>query len=172
MREGAGSGRPGQMMSMALETVYQGLTFSRAVAFLRHRAQRHAYSAKMGFGEGVRERLPSMPFDDIYEPNVFHASLNSDRVIFIENARDPKFAVKLPAWWKATLVQARSFVVLPLQVNGQPVGFIYGDWDDSFPPIQLSPTEFSLLNDLRALVVEAVERRSQAAVAAAPAAGG
>jgi len=170
MRDAGSGASPGQMMSMALETVYQGLTFSRAVAFLRNRRE-HRYSAKMGFGDGVRELLPVMNFDDTYEPNVFHASLGSDRVIFIENARDPKFAVKLPAWWKASLVQARSFVVLPLQVNGQPVGFIYGDWDDSFPPIQLSQTEFSLLNDLRALVVDAVERRSQAAVASVTPAG-
>lgn len=40
-----------------------------------------------------------------------------------------------------------------------PAGFLYGDWDDSFPPIQLSQTEFSLLNDMRMLVVRAVERR-------------
>jgi transcriptional regulator with GAF, ATPase, and Fis domain len=105
--------------------------------------------------------MGEMVFDDAYEPNVFHAALNSDRVIFIENARDPKFAAKLPAWWKATLSEARSFVILPLQSNMQPAGFIYGDWDESFPPIQLSQIEFALLNDMRALVVKSVERRHQ-----------
>lgn len=40
-----------------------------------------------------------------------------------------------------------------------PAGFIYGDWDDSFPPIALGQTEFALLNDVRALVVQVVERR-------------
>jgi HD-like signal output (HDOD) protein len=158
MRDFVGAASPGQMVSMALETVFQGLTFSRAVAFLRNRRER-SYVAKMGFGEGVRELLPAMAFADAYEPNVFHAALNSDRVIFIENARDPKFAAKLPAWWKATLPEARSFVILPLCTNGQPAGFIYGDWDDSFPPIALSQTEFTLLNDVRALVVRAVERK-------------
>jgi hypothetical protein len=100
-----------------------------------------------------------MTFDDAYEPNVFHAALNSDRVIFIENAHDAKFAAKLPLWWKSSLSEARSFVILPLSANGQPAGFLYGDWDDSFPPISLSATEFSLLNDMRAMVVRAVERR-------------
>ena len=169
MRDIGPGATPGQMMSMALETVYHGLTFSRAVAFLRNRRE-HRYVAKMGFGDGVRELLPALTFDDSYTPNVFHASLGSDRVIFIENARDPKFALKLPAWWRDSLAQARSFVVLPLQLNGQPVGFIYGDWDDSFPPIQLSQTEFSLLNDLRALVVVAVERKAVPAAWPAPAA--
>ena len=161
MRDVMGTASPGQMLTMALETVYQGLTFSRAVAFLRNRRE-HKYSAKMGFGEGVKEFIPAMSFDDAYEPNVFHASLGSDRVIFIENARDPKFAAKLPEWWKTTLADARAFVILPLCTNGQPAGFIYGDWDESFPAIALSQTEFSLLNDLRALVVKTVERRQQA----------
>lgn len=160
MRDVAASASPGQMMSMALETVYQGLSFSRAVAFLRNRRS-HMYLARMGFGDGVTELLPQMAFDDQYQPNVFHAALGSDRVIFIENAKDPKFAAKLPIWWKASLSNARSFVVLPLCANGQPAGFIYGDWDESFPPIELNQTEFALLNDLRALVVKAVERRQK-----------
>jgi HD-like signal output (HDOD) protein len=166
MRDVVSTASPGQMMSMALETVYQGLTFSRAVAFLRSRRD-SKYAAKMGFGDGVKELIPSMIFDDAYEPNVFHAALNSDRVIFIENARDPKFAAKLPVWWKSSLSAARSFVILPLCTNGQPAGFIYGDWDESFPAIQLNQTEFSLLNDLRALVVKTVERRQQIEVVAA-----
>jgi HD-like signal output (HDOD) protein len=154
------SASPGQMMSMALETVYKGLDFSRAVAFLRNRRD-NRYAAKMGFGDGVRELLASMTFSDAYEPNVFHAALNSDRVIFIENAKDPKFEAKLPQWWKDSLSGARSFVILPLSTAGQPAGFIYGDWDESFPAIQLNQTEFALLNDLRALVVKTVERRLQ-----------
>jgi hypothetical protein len=60
-------------------------------------------------------------------------------------------------------------VILPLCTGGQPAGFIYGDWDDTFPSIQLNQTEFSLLNDLRALVVKTVERRHQIEVAAAAA---
>jgi transcriptional regulator with GAF, ATPase, and Fis domain len=148
------------MVSAALEIVYKALDFSRAVAFVRNRRDGR-YSAKMCFGDSVKEFMPEMAFDDAYEPNVFHAALNSDRVIFIENARDAKFASKLPQWWKGTLATARSFVILPLSANGQPAGFIYGDWDESFPPIQLSQTEFGLLNDMRALVVKAVERRHQ-----------
>jgi HD-like signal output (HDOD) protein len=160
MRDMVSSASPGQMVSTALETLYQGLTFSRTVAFLRNRRERN-YAAKLGFGEGVEERMPLMEFDDAYQPNVFHAALNSDRVIFIENARDPAFAAKLPAWWKFTLSDARSFLVLPLSANGQPAGFIYGDWDGSFPPIQLTQDEFALLNELRSLVVRVVERRQR-----------
>ena len=160
MRDMVASASPGQMVSAALETVYKGLDFSRAVAFVRNRRE-NRYAARMCFCALPKEQLAAMAFDDAYEPNVFHAALNSDRVIFIEHARDPKFAAKLPQWWREGLAEARSFVILPLSANGQPAGFLYGDWDETFPPIQLSQTEFALLNDLRALVVSAIERRHQ-----------
>jgi hypothetical protein len=52
-------------------------------------------------------------------------------------------------------------VIIPLCTHGEPVGFIYGDWDDRFPSVYLSQPEFSLLNEMRALVVQTVERRQQ-----------
>ena len=160
MRGALAAASPGQMVTMALETLHQGFDFSRAVAFVRSHKE-HKYAARISLGEGVKALQPLMEFGEAYEPNVFHAALNSDRVIFIENARDPKFAAKLPAWWKATLSDARSFMILPLSSNGQPTGFIYGDWDASFPPLQLSQTEFGLINDIRALLVKSVEMRLQ-----------
>lgn len=158
MRDAVAHASPGQMISMALETVYQGLAFSRAIAFLRNRRE-HQFVARIGFGEGVKPLLPTLTFDDAYAPNVFHAALASDRVIFIENALDPAFAAKLPPWWKASLAGARSFVVVPLCTGAQAAGFIYGDWDASYPAITLDQAEFGLLNDVRALVVKAIERR-------------
>ena len=160
MRDAGPNATAGQMISMALETMHNGLSFTRSFAFLRNRRD-GKYSARIGFGDNAKALLPNLIFDDVYEPNVFHAALGSDRVIFIENARDAKFAVKLPGWWKGTLSEARCFVVIPLCAHGQPAGFIYGDWDDSFPSVILSQTEFALLNDLRGLVVRTVERRHQ-----------
>lgn len=164
MRDAGIKVNPGQMMSMALETIYQGLSFTRAFAFLRNRRE-GKYQARMGFGEGAKGLIPNLSFGDAYEADVFHAALSADRVIFIENARDPAFAAKLPGWWCGTLSEARCFVIIPMTMNGQPVGFIYGDWDDTFPSISLSQSEFALLNDLRALVVGSLERRAQTELA-------
>ena len=161
MRNVPESASPGQMMSMALETLYQGLGLARAVGFLRNRRE-HKYAAKMGFGAGVRLLIPKMTFVDRYQPNVFHAALGHDRVVFIENTRDPDFSHRLPAWWKASLSNARSFVILPLCRNGEPVGFIYGDWDDEMYQMPLDHGQFAQLNELRKLVLDALERRQQA----------
>jgi len=165
MRDVLANATPGQMMSMAIETAYHGLSFTRAFGFLRSRRD-NRYSARIGLGDGAKAMLPALAFEDVYEPNVFFAALGSDRVIFIENARDPKFSSKLPAWWKSALPEARCFVIIPLCTHGEPVGFIYGDWDDRFPSVFLNQTEFGLLNDLRALVVKTVERRQQMEVVA------
>jgi HD-like signal output (HDOD) protein len=160
IRDAGDGASPGQMMSMAIESAYHGLSFTRAFGFLRSRREGR-YSARIGLGDHAKVLLPDLSFDDAYEANVFFAALGSDRVIFIENARDPKFSSKLPAWWKASLSEARCFVIIPLCTHGEPVGFIYGEWDDRYPSVYLSQTEFSLLNDVRGLVVKTVERRQK-----------
>jgi hypothetical protein len=132
MRDAAATATPGQMMSMALETATTACR-SRAPSASCATAARAATRAKIGLGDRRQDAVPKLAFDDAYEPNVFFAALGSDRVIFIENARDPKFSSKLPGWWKGALSEARCFVIIPLCTNGEPVGFIYGDWDDRFP---------------------------------------
>ncbi len=163
MRDALGTASPSQMMAMALETVYQGLDLKRAIAFL-HSHKEAQYAAKMGFGASVQALIPHMVFDDAYHPDVFKTALSNDKLIFIENAQDPEFSAKLPHWWKSTLASARSFIILPITLNHHPTAFIYGDWGDVMPTMSLEVAEFKLLNELRALVVQALERRRQAAV--------
>lgn len=149
-----------QILTMALETVYQGLGFSRAIAFLRNQ-ERQQYSARMCFGDGVQELLPHLVFGDAYQPDVFHASLANEKMIFVENAREPAFLNKVPRWWRDALPTVRSFMVLPLTVNRQPIGFIYGDWDISRPAARIEQPEIVHLNELRMLVMRAFELRRQ-----------
>jgi HD-like signal output (HDOD) protein len=160
MRDALQSVSSVQLMSMALETVYQGLAFSRTVAFLRNQ-ERGQYAANMYLGEGVQELLPRLVFDDAYQPDVFHAALANDKMIFVENAQDPAFVNKVPRWWREALPTVRSFMVLPLTLNRRPVGFIYGDWDLSKPPSKIESAEVAPLNELRMLVMRALEQRRQ-----------
>lgn len=160
MRGAAQSASTRQLMTMALEAVYQGLGLSRAIAFLRSHEEAK-YIARMCFGENLQELLPCLMFDDAYQPDVFHAALANDKILFVENAQDPAFTSKLPRWWRDTLPTARSFMVLPLTVNRHSVGFIYGDWDGSRSCMKLEPAEILPLDELRALMVQAVEQRRQ-----------
>jgi HD-like signal output (HDOD) protein len=152
------SASPGQLMTIALETVYQGLGLTRAVAFLRNHDE-GKYTARMGFGDGTQELLPRLLFNEAYEPDVFHAALANDKMIFVEDARTPGFLNKLPRWWRDNLPTSRSFVVLPLMLHFHPIGFLYGDWDEFSPDFKIAPDEVMLLDELRALMVKAVEHR-------------
>jgi HD-like signal output (HDOD) protein len=154
------SANASQIMSMALETVYQGLGFTRVIAFMRD-AERSSYVAQMCLGEGGQDLLPRLVFSDAYQPDVFHAALANDKMIFVENALDPAFANKVPRWWRDALPTVRSFTVLPLTVNHRAVGFIYGDWDHSKPPARIEQAEIGPLNEIRTLVVRIIEQRRQ-----------
>jgi HD-like signal output (HDOD) protein len=147
-----------QLMSMALETVYQGLGFSRAVVFLRD-PKKAEYKAQMCFGEGVQELLPRLAFGDAYQPDVFHAALANDKMIFVGDAQNVEFINKVPRWWKEALPTVRSFMVLPLTMNRQPLGFLYGDWDMSRPTEKIEQDEITPLNELRILIAGTLEQR-------------
>jgi HD-like signal output (HDOD) protein len=158
IREATQNASTAQLLTMALETVFKGLGFSRAIAFQRN-SERNQYLARMCFGEGMQEMLGKLSFPDAYQPDVFHAALANDKMVFVENAQDPAFAGKLPRWWKGSLSGARSFMILPLTIKRNPIGFIYGDWDLSLPPSKIDAAEVVPLNDLRALLVAAIEQR-------------
>ena len=81
-------------------------------------------------------------------------------MIFVDNAQDPAFNSKLPRWWRDTVpASVHSFMVLPLTVNRKPAGFLYGDWDGEKSVARLEPSETVPLNELRALMVQALEQR-------------
>jgi HD-like signal output (HDOD) protein len=147
-----------QLMTMALETVFKGLGLSRAVAFVRN-TERHVYLVRLGFGEGTHDLIDNLTFPDAYQPDVFHAALANDKMIFIENAHATAFASKLPRWWKGALFDARGFMVLPMAVGRNPVGFIYGDWDLTVPPAKIEATEIAPLDELRHLLVTVIDQR-------------
>jgi HD-like signal output (HDOD) protein len=151
MRRVAPSITTSQLMTMALETIFQNLKLTRAVAFLRNRKD-GKYVAGMCFGADVQALASRLVFSDAYQPDVFHAALANDKMVCVKDASDPAFRAKLPRWWKDSFPAVRSFIVLPLTVNRHPVGFIYGDWNDA-APVALAQSEIQALNELRSLVM-------------------
>ena len=151
MRKVAASITTSQLMTIALETIFQHLKLTRTVAFLRNRKD-GKYVAGMCFGVDMQPLAPRLAFSDAYQPDVFHAALANDKMVCVKDASDPAFRAKLPRWWKDAFPAVRSFIVLPLTVNRHPVGFIYGDWDDA-APVELAQSEIVALNELRSLVM-------------------
>jgi HD-like signal output (HDOD) protein len=159
MKEMTSGANSGQMLAMALETVYKGLGLSRAISFLHHPLDAK-HVPRLFLGEDLQELLPKIEFSSAYQPDVFHAALANDKIVLVENPKLPNFASKLPRWWKESLgVGASSFIVLPLTIKRQSVGFIYGDWDKTFLISQIASNEVAALDELRAMVGLSVEQR-------------
>jgi HD-like signal output (HDOD) protein len=152
------SANSGQMVTMALETLYKGLGLSHAIAFLRSPDQTR-YLPRLCLGEGTQELIPHLVFNSAYQPDVFHASLANDKIIFVEQAQAPNFVSKLPRWWRDHFPATRSFIVLPLTLKRQSIGFLYGDWDQSLPEFKRETLEISALETLRSMVAQAIEER-------------
>jgi HD-like signal output (HDOD) protein len=155
LRGAAMNANASQRMTIALETVYKGLGLSRAMVFSRN-VEETRYAARMHFGCLNPELMVRLVLGDAYEPDVFHAALANDKMIFVQNPHAPGFATKLPAWWMENLRSAQSFIVLPLMVNHHAVGFIYGDWDETAPKISITPAEIGLLDELRMRAVQGI----------------
>jgi HD-like signal output (HDOD) protein len=152
------SANSGQMVTMALETLYKGLGLSRAIAFLRSPDQTR-YLPRPCLGEGTQELIPHLSFNSAYQPDVFHAALANDKIIFVEQAQAPNFVSKLPRWWRDNFVTTRSFIVLPLTLKRQSIGFMYGDWDQTLPEFKRETLEIAALETLRSMVARAIEER-------------
>lgn len=160
LRDVLDSASMSQLMTMALETVYQGLELSRAIFFLHNRNEAK-YFARMGFGDQLPKLLPKLIFNEAYQPDVFHTALAHDQVVFVRDSRAPSFTSQLPRWWRETLSTAQEFVILPLTMNRCPLGFIYGDRDQARTVCGLDAAELLPLNELRALMTGVIAQRRQ-----------
>jgi HD-like signal output (HDOD) protein len=145
-----------QLMILALEVLFKSLGFSHGALFQRI-PKEGRYQARMCLGGKLQDIAARLTFEDAYQPDVFHAALANDKMIFVENARDPAFINKLPRWWKDALPTTRSFVVMPLTINLSPIGFLYGDWDISVAASKVEAAEVVPMNELRALLVRALQ---------------
>jgi HD-like signal output (HDOD) protein len=134
-------------LALASETVLHGLSFTRTAVFVRH--GNGMFKAHMAFGPKMDEALPTLSFSTAIEPDVFHLAIANPVGIFIENARDPKMLARLPAWFKRTFHDARSFVLLPvIGENQATAGLLYGDWSIANEPRRISQAEMAALNEL------------------------
>ncbi len=155
LREAAGNLSLVQQLTMALEVIYKGLGLTRAIVF-SHNADEARYAARMHFGNCSPDLIMRLVLGDAYAPDVFHAALATDKMIFVADPHESAFSNRLPSWWMENLGSAHSFIVLPLMVNHHSVGFVYGDWDRAVPKVTIDPAEIGLLNELRVLAIQGI----------------
>lgn len=148
LREAAKTSSTGQLISLTLESLHQNFGFSHSFAFARV-ADPAQFVAKIGFGQDAKALMPALAFAAAYEPHVFHAALSRDMAIYIEDAQAPSMSDKTPRGWRDTMGGTRSFLLVPLTMQGRPFGLLVGAWDARAGGSRITAEEMAPVNEMR-----------------------
>ncbi len=143
------------VLRITLETMYRAMGFERVLLCLKD-PKSGSMAGRFGFGADTNDlaRLFRIPLSD--SPNVFQLAIAKGVDIIITDVDDPKIADKIPPWYRK-LVIARTFVLFPLLIKGNPVALIYCDRDKP-GSIVIPERELSLLKTLRNQAVLAIKQ--------------
>lgn len=143
------------LLRMILETMYRAMGFDHVLLCIRD-ARTNRMTARFGFGPRLTEAIKRFQFDLADTGNIFSVSLARGADMLISDANDPKIAERLPRWHGDAL-GAKTFIVLPLVLRGQPVAMIYADAPKP-GDIAISDKELGLLRTLRNQAVLAIKQ--------------
>lgn len=159
LREAAKASSTGQLITLALESLHQNFGFSHSFAFARV-TEPQQFAARIGFGPDAKTLMPTLAFAAAYEPHVFHAALSRDVAIYIDDAQAPALADKIPHGWRTTMSDVRSFLLVPLTVQGRPFGLLVGAWDRQTSVSRVTAEEMAPVNEMRQVLgAAALQRR-------------
>lgn len=142
-----------------LETLYTALGFRFATVVLKD-VRAGQYRARVAFGltqARVQEgfTFPLAPGGEKGARDLFYLAMENDADLMISNARSAKIRDLLPAWHKALLPDAESFIVLPLVVGKVQLGLFYADRTAPAPE-GVPPDETALIKALKGQVLAAL----------------
>lgn len=113
------------VLRMILETMFRALGFRRMVFCLRE-ARTDMLTGRFGLGEGSEAAVRALKVPLKAPGDLFAAVCLRGADTLINDATEPRMQARLPAWYRSGL-DAPSFLLLPLQINGQTFALIYAD---------------------------------------------
>ncbi|SFV10084.1 HDOD domain-containing protein [Pseudoduganella namucuonensis] len=149
----SGNSKLNELIQAVLETLYRGMGFRFATVCLRD-MRVGQFRARIAFGEKHVERMAGFSFP-LAGPDLFHLAMKNDADLMIADAGTPKIRALLPDWHRALLPDARSFIVLPLVVQGTPLGLFYADRNVPAPE-GVPPDETALIRALKSQLIVAL----------------
>ncbi|NVD97086.1 HDOD domain-containing protein [Massilia sp. BJB1822] len=149
----AGRSKLNDVIQAVLETLYRSMGFRFATVCLKD-VRAGQYRARIAFGEQHVQRQAGFVFA-LDGSDLFHLAMQNDADLMIADASVAKIRDLLPAWHLRLLPDARSFIVLPLVVQGAQLGLFYADRAEAAPE-GVPPDESSLIRALKAQVLAAL----------------
>jgi HD-like signal output (HDOD) protein len=153
MRAGGEAKLNGVILAV-LETLYRSMGFRFATVCLKD-TRSGQFRARVSFGDDHQRRQAGFVFPMATSRDLFHLAMENDADLMIADAGSAKIGELLPAWYRALLPDARSFIVLPLVVGKVQLGLFYADRADPAPE-GVPPDETSLIKALKGQVLIAL----------------
>jgi HD-like signal output (HDOD) protein len=153
----SGRCKANDLIMLALETLYHSMGFSFAVVCLKD-IKSNQFRARIALGERNAARQAGFAFSAEPARDLFHLALENDADLMIADAAEPKIRALIPAWHRALLPDAASFIVLPLIVQKVPFGLFYADRRQTAPE-GVPSDQTALIKTLKAQVLAALHTR-------------
>ncbi len=149
-----GRSKVNELILVVLETLYRSMGFRFATMCLKD-TKSGQFRARVALGEGHASRQERFVFQMTSERDLFHLSMENNTDLMISDASSEKIRDLLPAWHRALLPDARSFIVLPLVVQKVQLGLFYAD--RVLPaPEGMPPDETALIKALKNQILAAL----------------
>ena len=143
------------ILRIILETMYRAMGFSRVILSIKD-VRSNVMQGRFGFGPEANEIARNFRFGLKQSPDIFYAATIKGVDLLISDIDDPKIASRIPDWYRKA-VPAKTFVLFPLNIKGNPVALIYADRDEA-GAIVMPEKELSLLRTLRNQAVLAIKQ--------------
>lgn len=150
----AGKSRVNDVILAVLEILYRSMGFRFATVCLKD-PRSGQYRARLAFGDDHAATQAGFVFPVEAARDLFHLAMENDADLMIADATQPKIRDLLPAWHRALLPDARSFIVLPLIVGKVQLGLFYADRTERAPE-GVPPDETALIKALKGQVLVAL----------------
>jgi len=125
-----------------LEILVGSLGFQFVTASLKD-PKTNCYTARISLGQDWHKKQQNFVFPAKEEVDLFHLALKNNADLMIGETSSPKIKKLRPAWHLTHFAEVKSLMILPLIVNGKPIGLIYADRNCEAPE-GVPPEETSL----------------------------
>ncbi|MBF0519282.1 MAG: serine/threonine protein kinase, partial [Nitrospirae bacterium] len=145
------------VLRMILEVLFRGFKFNRVIICIRN-SKESFMDGRFGFGPDLTKIGKSFKFAiDKDSDDVFNLALNQGADILISDITDPRIISKIPAWF-TNLIDAQTFVLIPIIVLKTPIGLIYAEKLNA-NEISISHQLLRFIKTLRNQAVLAIKQR-------------
>lgn len=144
------------LLRIILETMFRGMGFDRVLLCTRD-MRSNSMPARIGFGPGVDKLLKTFAVPLGKSQDVFQVAIDKQADIFLSDINAPNICDRIPTWYR-TLVNAQTFILLPLAIDKKVIGMFYADKADA-GSLAIPAQELNLLKTLRNQAVLAIRQK-------------